>query len=117
MTAKDTLAVTRKLGKRVRLEAVRDGDEEEPGWVRIPRANMIYRRQALGLSQGDVGVAIGVSQAYVSAVEKGIRVLDLKRLFELAQFLKTTPAALITPQYFVGTTDIDDDLRHTQVRK
>ena len=107
----------RKPGKRVRLEAAQHGDAEEPNWVRIPRANIIYRRQSLGLSQGDLGVAAGVSQAYISAVETGIRALDIERLFQLAAILRTTAAALVTPDYFTGSTNIDDDLRHTQVRK
>ncbi len=106
-----------KLGKRKRLEAAQQGNAAEPDWVRIPRANIIHRRQALGLSQGNVAAAAGVSQAYISAVETGIRVLDFERLFQLAVILRTTAAALVTPDYFTGTTNIDDDLRHTQVRK
>jgi len=85
---------------------------------RVIRGNIIHRRLMLGMSQREVAEELGISQAAVSTWETPTysKIPSTERLFGLAAVLKTTVAALTTPDNFVTKADIDDDLRHVQVR-
>ena len=60
-------------------------------------------RVARGVTQERLSELSGLTQQYISGLEQGRRNPTILTLFELAQALKTTPAALITP------SDDDDD--------
>ena len=86
---------------------------------RIVRANMRNRRISLKVSQKGLGEAVGVSQAFISALESPNRPEDvpsLELLAEIAVALQTTVAALTTEGTFGGEVDPDADLRHLWFR-
>ena len=55
-------------------------------------------RLALGWTQEELAERSGFSQQYVSGLERGTRNPTVVTLHELAQALKTTPVALISPK-------------------
>ena len=59
--------------------------------------NVRLTRLARGLSQHGLAVRAGVSQQYISELERGRRNLTVLALAELAVALGSTPAELITP--------------------
>lgn len=62
--------------------------------------NLIMRRAELGLAQGAVAEAAGISQTSLSLIESGKQTPSLETLALLADSLHTTPAALLTPEIF-----------------
>jgi len=59
--------------------------------------NVRQRRTALGMTQEELAEAAGVSQQYVSGLERGDRNPTILTLWELSRPLKATPADLLTP--------------------
>jgi transcriptional regulator with XRE-family HTH domain len=53
------------------------------------------RRVDLKMSQVDLAEALGISQGYLSNLERGQRSLDVKLLERIAQALKCSMAALL----------------------
>jgi transcriptional regulator with XRE-family HTH domain len=53
------------------------------------------RRVDLTMSQEDLAEALGISQGYLSNLERGQRSLDVKLLERIAQALKCSMAALL----------------------
>jgi putative transcriptional regulator len=51
-------------------------------------------RQAVGLSQGDLGVELGVSRQTINAIETGRYLPSLPLALGLARYFKTTVEAL-----------------------
>jgi transcriptional regulator with XRE-family HTH domain len=51
-----------------------------------------------GLTHEQLSEQTGLTQQYISGLEQGRRNPTILTLFDLAQALKTTPAALITPE-------------------
>jgi len=54
-------------------------------------------RQAVGLSQRDLGVALGVSRQTINAIETGRYLPSLPLALSLARYFKTTVEALFDP--------------------
>lgn len=67
---------------------------------RIFGENIRNRRAELDLTQRDVAGALGCSQAKIAQIESGVRPLPSDELAVLAEALRTTPAALVTPGNF-----------------
>jgi len=59
--------------------------------------NVRQRRTALGMTQEELAVAAGVSQQYVSGLERGQRNPTVLTLWDLAKPLEASPADLLTP--------------------
>lgn len=57
--------------------------------------NLRRLRQAAGLSQEALGVAMGVDRAHVSSMERGLQNVTLSTLWQAAQALKVRPAELL----------------------
>ncbi|WP_421937304.1 helix-turn-helix domain-containing protein [Phenylobacterium sp.] len=55
-------------------------------------------RVLCGLTQEQLSEQTGLTQQYISGLEQGRRNPTILTLFDLAQALRTTPAALITPE-------------------
>lgn len=53
------------------------------------------RREELGISQVDLGNAIGLHFTFVSEVERGMRNLSLRSLLILSEGLEIDPARLV----------------------
>ena len=53
------------------------------------------RRVDLKMSQVDLAEALGISQGYLSSLERGVRSLDVKLLERIAQALKCSMAELL----------------------
>jgi len=70
--------------------------EEEEKLVRrfMPGIIRQYRDQA-NLSQQELADGVGVSKGFISALEKGRRVLDLYMLVQIASALGVRPGVLI----------------------
>ena len=77
-------------------------EPEVPAGAKDPRVVLGERvnalRVALGLSQEDFAGRVGLDRTYVSGIERGTRNPSLTMIAKLAERLKTTPAALLTPQ-------------------
>ncbi|MGG7518254.1 helix-turn-helix domain-containing protein [Allorhizobium undicola] len=54
-------------------------------------------RKALDLSQEALALEASIDRTYVSGIERGRRNPSLTMIAKLAERLKTTPAALLTP--------------------
>ena len=65
--------------------------------------NMRRLRVARGLSQESFADEVGIDRTYVSGIERGARNPSLSMIAKLAEKLKTTPAALLTPAPPGGT--------------
>ena len=55
------------------------------------------RRAARGLSQGDLGKALGVSRQTINAIETGRYLPSLPLAFDLARFFETTVEQIFHP--------------------
>lgn len=60
--------------------------------------NVRKARQALEISQEELGHEIHIDRTYISGIERGLRNPSLDVIARIAQCLKTTPAALLSPQ-------------------
>ena len=56
---------------------------------------IMLRRRRLGLRQQDLAALTGISQSYISGVERGLRPMNLETLRRIAAALETTPAKLL----------------------
>jgi len=56
---------------------------------------IMLRRRRLGLRQQDLSERTGISQSYISGVERGLRPMNLETLRRIAAALETTPAQLL----------------------
>lgn len=59
--------------------------------------NLKAARKALDLSQEELALEANIDRTYVSGIERGTRNPSLTMIAKLAERLKTTPAALLTP--------------------
>lgn len=60
-------------------------------------ANVRRRRVELDMTQEELAVAAGLSQQYISGLERGQRNPTVVTLWELSRPLKVLPADLLTP--------------------
>jgi transcriptional regulator with XRE-family HTH domain len=67
-------------------------------YKRILGRNVRNAREALQLSQEELGHEIDVDRTYISGIERGVRNPSLDVIAKIAHRLKTTPAALLTRQ-------------------
>ncbi len=59
--------------------------------------NVKAARKALDLSQEALALEADIDRTYVSGIERGRRNPSVTMIAKLAEHLKTTPAALLTP--------------------
>lgn len=59
--------------------------------------NVKAARKALDLSQEALALEAEIDRTYISGIERGLRNPSLTLIVKLADRLKTTPAALLTP--------------------
>lgn len=64
---------------------------------RILAKNVRAARERLGLSQEALADEAEIDRTYISGIERGKRNPSVDLLARLAEALKTTPAALLTP--------------------
>lgn len=62
---------------------------------RCLRSLLIRYRKASGLTQRQVGTAIGKPQSFISKLENGERRLDVVELLEIVEVLKVNPTVLL----------------------
>lgn len=60
-----------------------------------------------GLSQQDLGLAIGVTKVSVCGYENGTRIPNLEKLIKLAEVLETTTDYLLGRKFRYGTMQTD----------
>lgn len=73
----------------------------EPNELReVIRENVRNRRKELGLTQAQVAKGAGCSQAKIAQIEGGTCGIPSEELGPLARALRTTAAALVTPNNF-----------------
>lgn len=65
-------------------------------YKRIFGQNVRKAREALKLSQEDLGHEIDIDRTYISGIERGVRNPSLDVIVKIARCLKTTPASLLT---------------------
>jgi transcriptional regulator with XRE-family HTH domain len=71
-------------------------DEPEPKLLRVAVGHAIRRaREETGMSMRALALASGLSQPFLSAVERGLSTPSIATLYRLAEVLGTTPAALL----------------------
>lgn len=58
--------------------------------------NIRKLRQERNMTQKDLACAIGCEPSYISHVERVSRSISIRNLFQIADVMKTTPAALVT---------------------
>jgi transcriptional regulator with XRE-family HTH domain len=94
---------TKKLPPAAHPRASGDGDVEVGRRIRILRVDR-------GLSQDELGKALGVSFQQVQKYEKGINRLTVGRLKQIATVLKVTPHELIgwSDNNEVASINVDD---------
>jgi transcriptional regulator with XRE-family HTH domain len=54
------------------------------------------RRESLGMSQSELGLASGLHRSYIGDLERGSRNLALKNLCRLAEALDLTPSKVLS---------------------
>jgi transcriptional regulator with XRE-family HTH domain len=74
-------------------------------------ANLRRIRRACDLSQASLAASVGLTQQYVSALERGLRPADLRHLDALAQALGVSRRALLQEEH---ATDAPDERREGQ---
>ena len=75
--------------------------EEQSGLARLG-ATIRIRREALGLSQADVGADAGLHRTYISGIERGERNPSIISLARIAGALQTTPDYLLKEWFDTG---------------
>jgi transcriptional regulator with XRE-family HTH domain len=70
--------------------------------VEIFAANLRTRRRELGVTQVQLAEKSGLTQAYISVLERGTAIPQMDVLAPLATALNTTPQALVTPGNFLA---------------
>ena len=66
-------------------------------YTQVLADNLKTARKALGMSQETLALEAGIDRTYVSGIERGRRNPSLTMIARLAERLRTTPAALLTP--------------------
>lgn len=66
-------------------------------YAKILAGNVKAARKALDLSQEALALEAEIDRTYISGIERGLRNPSLTLIVKLAERLKTTPAALLTP--------------------
>lgn len=66
-------------------------------YAKILAGNVKAARKALDLSQEALALEAEIDQTYISGIERALRNPSLDLIVRLADSLKTTPAALLTP--------------------
>lgn len=66
-------------------------------YANILARNVKAARKALDLSQEALALEAEIDRTYISGIERGLRNPSLTLIVKLAERLKTTPAALLTP--------------------
>ena len=64
---------------------------------RVVAQNVKAARKALDLSQEALALEAEIDRTYISGIERALRNPSLDLIVKLADRLKTTPAALLTP--------------------
>lgn len=64
---------------------------------RVLAQNVKAGRKALDLSQEALALEAEIDRTYISGIERALRNPSLDLIVKLAENLKTTPAALLTP--------------------
>lgn len=67
----------------------------EESITKIVGENVRRAREAIGVSQEELGDRAGIDRTYVSGVERGVRNPTVKVLARLAEALAVPPAALL----------------------
>lgn len=63
-----------------------------------------YYRKKCGLTQAEVAEQLHVENGYVSQIERGVALISLKRLSEMADILKVDIALLISDTGYASST-------------
>lgn len=63
---------------------------------RLYGSNVRARRKELGLTQDELAVSLGVTQAYIAAIEAGVSWPRIAIFAKLAEALQTSPSALLS---------------------
>ncbi len=66
-------------------------------YAKILAGNVKAARKALDLSQEALALEAEIDRTYISGIERALRNPSLDLIVRLADSLKTTPAALLTP--------------------
>lgn len=66
-------------------------------YAKILAGNVKAARKTLDLSQEALALEAEIDRTYISGIERGLRNPSLTLIVRLAERLKTTPAALLTP--------------------
>lgn len=66
-------------------------------YAKILAANVKAARKALDLSQEKLALETEIDRTYISGIERALRNPSLTLIVKLAERLKTTPAALLSP--------------------
>jgi len=67
-------------------------------YTRVLAENVRLARKGLGLSQEALALETEIDRTYISGIERATRNPSLTLITKLAERLKTTPAALLTPK-------------------
>lgn len=65
---------------------------------RVLAQNVKAARKALELSQEGLALEAEIDRTYISGIERALRNPSLDLIVKLAERLRTTPAALLTPK-------------------
>ncbi|MGV6872435.1 helix-turn-helix domain-containing protein [Pseudochelatococcus sp. B33] len=68
-----------------------------PDYKKVFAENVKAARKSLGLSQEVLAFGTGIDRTYISGIERARRNPSLTLIAALADHLRTTPAALLTP--------------------
>ena len=73
-----------------------------PELLEIFRANLVARRKELGMTQIALSQASGIAQPHICYLESGRTKPTMETLAKLAQALRTTPDAMLSPKIFAA---------------
>lgn len=77
---------------------------QKTNWAVILGANTRLRRKALGLSQEELAYRVGVDVRYLGGIERVQENPSLQVIGAIATALGTSPAALLTLDYYPEDT-------------
>lgn len=60
-----------------------------------PQLNLKYYREIKGISQKKLSEKLGISQGYISEIEKGIKSPTVRMLYEISSALEICPHVLL----------------------
>lgn len=67
-------------------------------YKKILGLNVRHARKALGVSQEELGLEIGIDRTYISGIERGVRNPSLDVIIKLSEHLNISPAQLLEVQ-------------------